>query len=417
MTPAGQQRVGWGRAKARAAGALLALLLAAAPARAAITVLDTYYSPRNRERPLRSATSFIILHTTEGSSKGALEKLRARGEAHFLIDESGRIYRLIDQRRVAYHCGRSMWNGRSSLDLCSVGIEMAGYHSRAITAAQTRSLAGLIAELQRIYKVPDDRVLPHCMVAYGAPNQWHRRSHRGRKRCGMRFATTALRKQLGLTSKPRRDPDVDARRLVVADPYLERVLYGGSAQEEDRAVATYDAADSNVIMPGRSAWDVARDAYNSGETVYVLPDGTRKSGREISNWRSLPSGTRVLLGGGDTNPPERVQTVGAEGATAGTLAGEEGRSDKTLYLLQDGRCLRGSQLSDEQAAKLPEGTRVLVGYKLEGPVTARRRAFDICGPRWQDPDTYFLFPDGSLVAGNTVDAGRIPRRTMVIYKE
>lgn len=395
---------------------LLSCLLPLFASGAAVPVLDSYYSPRNAERPLRKATSFIILHTTEGASKGALSKLSQRGEAHYLVDEVGRIFRIIDQRRVALHAGRSMWNGRTSLDACSIGIEIAGYHNREISTAQYRALKALIEELQRVYRVPDERVLTHSMVAYGAPNQWQSHNHRGRKRCGMRFAMSSVRLRLGLSSKPRSDPDVAARRLVVADPYLARVLYGGSAQEQEKAAASYVAAAGNVIGPGRSAWDVARDAYNSADTFYVFPDGTRRSGRQITDWRNIPRGTRVMVAEGDSNPEEPARTIGVDAPTATAATGAEGRSRSTLYVTRDGRCLRGDEVSEAALAAMPVGTRVLVGYKVDGPITARRRAFDICGPNWQAPDTYFLFPDGKLAAGNEVDANRIPKQTMVLYK-
>jgi hypothetical protein len=399
-----------------------AVLAAAAAGRASagpapIPVSDAYYSPRNAERPLRSATSFLILHTTEGPSRGALEKLSQRGEANYLVDESGRIFRVIDQRRVAYHCGRSMWNGRRSIDLCSVGIEVAGRHDREISAAQYASLRALVRQLQNVYRVPDERVLPHSMVAYGAPNQWQSRSHRGRKRCGMRFALTSVRARLGLERKPRCDPDVAAGRLVVADPYLERVLFGGNAREEASAVERYAAVSTDTIGPGRSAWDIARDAYNDADTIYTFPDGTRRRGSDIRNWRAIPAGTRVTVAPGDANPDESPGTIGVDAATPADVAGREALGPQTIYLLRDGRYLRGSDLTAEIVAAMPAGTRVLAGYAVGGPVTSRRRAFDICGPRWQAADTFYLFPDGKVRNGTAVDAGRIPSRTMIFYKD
>ena len=43
----------------------------------------------------------------------------------------------------------------------------------------------------------------------------------------MLFATNTIRQILGLTAKPKSDPDTRAGRLVVGDPYLRQVLYGG----------------------------------------------------------------------------------------------------------------------------------------------------------------------------------------------
>ena len=76
-------------------------------------------------------------------------------------------------------------------------------------------------------------MLTHSQVAYGAPNKWQPRSHRGRKRCGMMFAMPSVRSKLNLTARPAFDPDVKAGRLVVGDAYLAQVLYGPSRQGEN----------------------------------------------------------------------------------------------------------------------------------------------------------------------------------------
>jgi hypothetical protein len=204
------------------AASLLALLAGAAPALDVVS----YYSPRNFERTARSRTDYILLHTTEAPKASALRKLQANGETHYFLDRAGRIYRIIQMNRTAYHAGTSMWNGRSDLDTCSVGIEMDGYHNQDISPAQYTALRELLTDLQRIYRIPDQRVLTHSMVAYGPPNKWFRSSHRGRKRCGMLFAVDSVRRKLGLDKRYLYDPDVRAGRLTVGDPYLAGVLYG-----------------------------------------------------------------------------------------------------------------------------------------------------------------------------------------------
>ena len=49
-----------------------------------------------------------------------------------------------------------------------------------------------------------------------------------------------------------------AKRLVNADPYLAKVLYG-SAKEQLRAATHFQGDAALVISPTRSAWDIARD--------------------------------------------------------------------------------------------------------------------------------------------------------------
>lgn len=385
----------------------------------AITLSNAYKSPKNSVRPTRPSgeVRYIILHTTEGPASGALDKLKRNGEAHYLVDTDGKGYRIVDHQRIAYHCGRSMWEGRTNIDTVSIGIEIVGYHNKSITSAQTRALKELIADLQKVYKIPDERVLTHSMVAYGAPNRWHKRSHRGRKRCGMQFARWSVREQLGLTRQPKYDPDVKAGRLVQADPYLAQVLYG-TALEQDRAVMHYASLDSDVISATRSAWDIARDRYNREDTLYVFPDGKRQKGSEITNWKAIPAGTKVLLGQRQSdNEDEGLRVVGVEGEKATEMAGDEMLKASTIYLLESGKYLTGSSVTSNDVAALPAGTRVLVGYKAGGPVTTKRRAFDICGVRWEAVDTYYLFPDGELTAGDDVNENRIPKNTMIFYKE
>lgn len=594
---------GFARAAIRRAFAGAALFAALAmgaiapwPAPAAVPLLDTYYSPKNRERPVRASTRFIILHTTEGAARGSGSKLQRNGEANYMVDEAGRIYRVIDRKRVAYHCGRSMWNGVSSLDNCSVGIEVVGYHNKDLTAAQYKALKSLLDELKRTYRIPDDRVLTHSMVAYGAPNQWHRKSHRGRKRCAMRMALPSVRRKLGLNSKPSYDPDVRAGRLVVADRELQQLLYsvdkkssrktvakrgasdepgknakagisakagktaktgksgaapragagalaigvgqtawdvvrgaynahdtlyvfpGGDrrrgdeitnwrtvpsgtqvivgfrepatppaparpapqepapagaeaapapeAIDEAAALSAYEAkeaAGGNVIGPGKSAWDIARDAYAAEDTIYEFPSGERKRGSEISNWKAIPSGTRVTVAAGDANEPERISSLadaaqpdGAQAqpdapppnqdapaqqaapapdaapaasptpgsgapapvqAVLAAIAGAEWNSDRTIYVTENGRCIKGSELDDATLALLTPQTKVFSGYKVGGPVTAKTPAFAICGPVWRDEGTRFLFPGGRMESGDKVDPRKIPPNTMILYKD
>ena len=88
--------------------------------------------------------------------------------------------------------------------------------------------------------------------SYGAPNTWHKKKHRGRKRCGMLFAMPSVRAKLGLSMRPASDPDVKAKRLVQVDADLAAVLYG----TRDTMAAHYNRRPPPVVMraapPGRA---------------------------------------------------------------------------------------------------------------------------------------------------------------------
>lgn len=411
----GEARAEWRRRKPLALAALALACWLGGVVQAGVPV-TVALSPHNRDRPSRQSTRHIILHTTEGPSAGSLNKLRTNGEANYFIDTAGKVFSLIERRRVAYHAGRSMWKARTNLDDVSIGIEVAGFHNREMNAAQYIALRALIEELQAVYGISDDNVLSHSMVAYGAPNRWHKRSHRGRKRCGMLFATTHVRHKLGLTSRPSHDPDVRAGRLTVGDPFLASVLYGGAL---DRPLPPNTPMPSvgMVIGPGRSAWDIARELYNDPATRYVYPDGREVRGDKVTNWKSIPPGTRVQIGeAAQENAVERVQRLGSDGATARDVAGEEFNAASTVYFLPDGRVRTGAELSEAELGALPPNTGALVGYVGGGSISAKRRAFDVCGVKWNHPSTFYRFPDGRLLAGDQIRENAIPLGTQVYFR-
>lgn len=405
---------------------LLFLLLCTLSLQAGLTIRSDY-SPHNRRREKRRSTQYIILHTTEGGAKGSLAKLKKYGEAHYLLDRDGKVIRIIHRDRIAMHAGRSMWNGKTNIDRISVGIEIVGYHNKPLTRAQKVALKELLRQLQTIYKIPDSRVLPHSMVAYGRPNRWHRVAHRGRKRCGMLMAGDELRKELGLTSRPLYDPDVRAGRLKVADPYLEKVLFPPkkSTTPTTRRTVTRKPTPvptgKNVIARGRSAWDIAREQYNASTTTYTFPDGKVKRGDQIRSWGAIPPGTVVTMKttSGTTvrrSNVERVQVIGRDGKTAGEIAGTSVAKSSTIYFFPDGKVKQGNQMSSEDFRRLAPGTRMLVGYTYGGVISASRRAFDICGPRWNLATTYYRTPDGTITAGDRINERNIPLGTMVFYQ-
>ncbi|MEI7435618.1 MAG: N-acetylmuramoyl-L-alanine amidase [bacterium] len=316
------------------------LLLSVTLPSPALTTIGTA-CPVNHTRPVRARTDYIVLHTTEGTAVGALRKLSQNGEAHYMVATDGRVYRIVDRARVATHAGRSMWNGRVTLDNTSIGIEVVGSYNRPPMRAQAAALRELLRQLQTAYHVPDENVLTHSMVAYGEPNQWFRRDHRGRKRCGMLMGTDSVRRELGLASKPAYDPDVRASRLTVGDPYLARVLYGAKADAESYSAGQRTTAAQ--AMP-------ARQDSAAAQSFYFFSDGRVSRGDLLSDAarRSLPPQTFVLSGyqfAGEVNTNRSVLTI----------AGRRWQEASTIYRLPDGHFTHGARLG---GSALPIGTLV-----------------------------------------------------------
>ena len=332
--------------------ALLFLAFLASGA-SAIDFSSRYRSPRNAERRVRKSTELIVLHTTEAPAKSSLNKLCERGEAHYCVTEVGTVYRIIDRDRVAFHAGRSMWNGKEDADEFSVGIECVGYHDKAMGMVQIRAIRDLVKELQKMYKIPDERVVCHSHVAYGAPNKWQKKNHRGRKRCGMLFAMPSVRAQLGLTRRPASDADVRAKRLVIGDDYLRRVLYGSV----DTMKSSYPKQPAQT------------QAQEGGGLLAWLRRGANKPAA------GKPDAGKAQISA--KNPPEQKKLVPAPTAQVAPTS-----PPKSIAELK------------------------ARGYVFKGSVTKGVTASKIAGGRWNSKDTYYTIRN-KVIPGDAIDPAHI----------
>ncbi len=427
-------------------------LLSLAPEASALNVANRT-SPRSGERARRSRTDFIILHTTEGAPKGALTKLRKNGEAHYLVNRDGSVFRIVAKDRVAFHAGRSMWNGTTELDRRSIGIEVVGYHNKTHRTAQVKALKELIRQLRDIYNVPADRVLTHGQVAFGRPNRYHRYKHRGRKRCAMSLGSLAMRKRLGLGEGPARDPDVDAGRLRVADRTLFAKMFPkvkltrrGRASGARRASRPMLAAAPTPARPAAivpspeavskvlakvakavaTATEVAKTKIKAATAPKVAAERAKVAPVQhaVAPTVAKPrtrTRTRTLAVARRPKPRAKARkralcTTNPRVSSARSVAGPRYAAASTIYLLPDGRVRTGAQLAEKQSSlldKLPKGTRVLKKKMFGGYVKARRAPSKICGASWRSSDTVYRFPGGKLVGGHEVNPARLPKATMV----
>ena len=97
--------------------------------------------------------------------------------AHMLCRPSGELVRLVADARVAYHAGKSAWQGRTRLNNTFLGIEVLvpGTHDygsflKAIktpwpTDAQYEAVAEQCYKWQRKFQIPGERILAHSAVS------------------------------------------------------------------------------------------------------------------------------------------------------------------------------------------------------------------------------------------------------------
>src|ERR1700761_2576614 len=78
----------------------------------------------SRKRP----PDMVVLHYT-GMSDGpsALARLcdpEAKVSSHYLVEEDGRVFRLVPEERRAWHAGVAFWKGESEINGRSIGLEI-----------------------------------------------------------------------------------------------------------------------------------------------------------------------------------------------------------------------------------------------------------------------------------------------------
>lgn len=116
----------------------------------------------------------IIIHSTYDaigadpfSVPGVIAEYKSYGVSpHYLIDRGGNIYRLVQDKNIAYHAGVSQVpDGRTNVNDFSIGIELINTKTDKFTGVQYSALNNLISQLKNQYKIK--YVLGHNQIAPG----------------------------------------------------------------------------------------------------------------------------------------------------------------------------------------------------------------------------------------------------------
>lgn len=115
----------------------------------------------------------LVLHYT-GMQSGAEAIARlcdpaARVSCHYVVEEDGRVFALVEEGQRAWHAGISFWRGRRELNFASIGIEIVnpghewGY--RPFPAVQMASVAALCRGILARHPIPARNVVAHSDIA------------------------------------------------------------------------------------------------------------------------------------------------------------------------------------------------------------------------------------------------------------
>ena len=115
----------------------------------------------------------IVLHYT-GMRTGAeaIARLRdpaAKVSAHYVVEENGDAYRLVDEARRAWHAGIASWKGEADINARAIGIEIVNpgheFGYRDFPAAQIDAVVALVKDIRTRHDIAPAMVLGHSDVA------------------------------------------------------------------------------------------------------------------------------------------------------------------------------------------------------------------------------------------------------------
>ncbi|GDX36507.1 N-acetylmuramoyl-L-alanine amidase [Alphaproteobacteria bacterium] len=114
--------------------------------------------------------NFILLHHIQANNiQNALDQLYDhKVSSHYLIDDDGNIFQLIDDNDIAYHAGTSYWQGIDGLNKHSIGIEILSTDpfNKGFNNLQMQATIELSHKLMIKHKINNRNILGHSDVAY-----------------------------------------------------------------------------------------------------------------------------------------------------------------------------------------------------------------------------------------------------------
>ncbi len=135
--------------------------------------LDIIEAPSPNFDARTKLPDMLVLHYTGmQTGEAALARLcdpEAGVSSHYLVEEDGRIFRLVAEERRAWHAGRSFWKGEEGVNHASIGIEIVNpgheFGYRPFPQAQIDAVIALVADIRSRWQIDDNRILGHSDVA------------------------------------------------------------------------------------------------------------------------------------------------------------------------------------------------------------------------------------------------------------
>jgi len=133
-----------------------------------------YYSPNfSVAKRSKNLIKMIIIHYTgmqsERESIIRLCSSKSEVSSHFIINEKGQAYRLVEDNKIAWHAGKSCWGKYRNLNKNSIGIELVNKGHRFgytnFKKKQILTLKELCKKLIKKYNISKNNIVGHSDIA------------------------------------------------------------------------------------------------------------------------------------------------------------------------------------------------------------------------------------------------------------
>ncbi len=119
--------------------------------------------------PRQEKIDMLVIHCSAYDPQTQIHWLHEyKLSVHYIIDESGKVWRLVPEELSAYHGGRGYWRGKEgSINQRSVGIELVSYSlgQQPYAAKQIDALSKLSREIVERHQIPAVNIVGHSDVA------------------------------------------------------------------------------------------------------------------------------------------------------------------------------------------------------------------------------------------------------------
>lgn len=136
-------------------------------------IISNLTSNKSKKTRYRKDIKFVIIHYTgmqsEIESIRRLKNPKYQVSCHYLINRNGKIFRMVEDKYIAWHAGKSKWKKFVSLNKNSIGIELVNkghkFGYQKFSNVQILSLVKLCKILKKKYAIKKENFLGHSDIA------------------------------------------------------------------------------------------------------------------------------------------------------------------------------------------------------------------------------------------------------------